>query len=575
MSTPLDELKLLITEAVEGTITPGQMTRLNHILASSKTARKFYFEFIDIHILTEHLCAEKLFFNEQAPLFGSEATKHDMLLQALALDEKQADTIDVVPTSKQLQAVTLPGVQYQKLPRRVSRTTLAFAVMSAAAMLLLVLFAQFGPQKRGYEVATITDSLNAQWAGQTALSSGTRIATSYSPLYLKQGIVQFLFDNNTEVVIESPAEFQIISDDQIKLSYGRIFAKVPKEAIGFTVFSQNSRIIDLGTEFGIYSDSAGGVELHVLKGKTLLLPENKTGAPGMEVTAGYAKKISLERTVSDIPCDKRVFIRAIDSGKNQIWRGEKFLDMTDMITGGNGENKNRGLGKIDVITGERTGLLYIPEGVKNPGFQAAQSNPFIDGVFIPDQGDGEIISSTGLRFEQCPDTSGTAFYHISTLHEIPSIGSNLTHSLALSKHSGAYPATLLMHPNVGITFDLAAIRNRHPGFQITGFTVMYGFPVSLYEKRSLAAEGDSVLSPEASNADFYILIDGQLRTHTPFRIPMMPQTAQIPISDRDRFLTLVSTDSNNNSNFDWLVLENPKLVLEEENKPTALSPLGN
>jgi hypothetical protein len=85
----------------------------------------------------------------------------------------------------------------------------------------------------------------------------------------------------------------------------------------------------------------------------------------------------------------------------------------------------------------------------------------------------------------------------------------------------------------------------------------------------------SVLSPEASNADFYILIDGQLRTHTPFRIPMMPQTAQIPISDRDRFLTLVSTDSNNNSNFDWLVLENPKLVLEEENKPTALSPLGN
>lgn len=560
MTASFDELKFLITEAVEGSITPEQMAKLNLILSSSKKARQFYFEFIDIQILTEHLCSEKLFFHEQAAPAGSDAAQHDMLLQALALEEKQADTITIEPALEP--RVTEPMTVYPKRTRQINKNAIVWAILSAAAMLLLVLFAQYGPQKLGYEVATISDSLNAQWANDSLVPSGTRIATSRDPLYLKSGIVQILFDNNAEVVIESPAEFQIISDDQIQLSFGRAYARVPQEAIGFTISSQKNKIIDLGTEFGVFADFSGDIELHVLQGKTLLLPENKS-AGKMEVLAGSAKKISSLQTISDIPCDKRTFVRQIDSRQNKIWRGQKFLDLTDMVTGGDGANKSRGLGKIDVLTGQRTGLMFVNQSQKNPGFQACPSNPFVDGVFIPDQVDGQIVSTTGVRFDECPDTSGTAFYHISTLREIPSIDGKESYPLALSENSGSFPGILLLHPNTGITYDLTAIRDRYAGYQITAFTTGCGFPAFLYEKRAQALAGDLILSPDAISADFYVLLDGKVRSRISFRHPMQPQTVQIAITDQDRFLTLISADANNNSNFDWLVAENPMLTLEE------------
>lgn len=562
MNTSFDELKLLITEAIEGSITAERMAKLNDILSSSRQARRFYFDFIDIQILTEHLCSETLFFHEGPAAGGNDTSRHDLLLQALAIEEKQADTIVIEP-SRPPHEMVHPAVEYHKLPRQISKRSIALAIMSAAAMLLLFLFGQFGPYKMGYEVATLSDSINVQWADNASMPPGTRIETSYTPLFLKQGIVEFVFDNNTEVVIEAPAEFQVVSGDRIKLAYGRVYANVPTEAIGFTVSSQKTTVVDLGTEFGMYSDLNGNVELHVLQGKTLLLASDKSGSSGVEVPAGSAKKITSQQSVSDIPCDRRTFVRGIDSRRNVIWRGQKFLDLTDMIIGGDGQTAGQGRSKIDVLTGKRTGLLFVSQTIQNPGFQKAEGNPFVDGVFIPDRGDGEIVSSTGLRFEQCPDTTGIAFYHISTLREMPSIDGTTFYPLALSENPGTLPDVLLLHPNAGITYDLAAIRASYPDYEITGFSSSYGFPPCLYKNRATAAPGELILAPESATADFYVLLDGRICTKVSFNIGMTPQTLQIPISAGHRFLTLVSTDNNQNTNFDWMVLENPKLILEE------------
>lgn len=556
-----EELKLLITEAVEGTALPEQMTRLNRILASSRSARQFYFEFIDIHVLTEHLCAEKLFLDAETTVLDSDATKHDLLLQALAAEEYEADTIVIEPPA--CEPVVRPVAVVEMAPRKISKLSLAAMILSAAALLFLVLFARYAPPKLGYEVATVTDSLHARWAEGRSPERGERIATSHTPLVLQEGFVQVRFDNQAEVVIEAPAQFALIAEDQLRLTYGRAFAMVPEQAIGFTVSSQKTKVIDLGTEFGVYTSLNGDIELHVIQGKTLLLPEYKGGVKSLEVGAGAAKRVSPERAVADIPCDKRVFARRIDSRANQVWRGQKRLLMTDMLLGGDGQNPQHGLGKIDLLTGRRTGLLFVPSEGNTPGFRAAADNPFVDGVFIPDRGAGEVVSSTGLRFAGCPDTSGTAFYHITNFPEIPSIGADETHPLRLAGTSDPQTPMLLLHPNAGITFDLAAVRERFAEHQITGFTTRYGFPATLAEKRSAAKAGEAVLSPESSTVDFYVLTDGAIRGMISLRMPMEPRMLEIPISDRDRFLTLAAADGNGMSNFDWLVLEAPTLVLEE------------
>jgi hypothetical protein len=50
--------------------------------------------------------------------------------------------------------------------------------------------------------------------------------------------------------------------------YGRVYASVPKEALGFTIYTQNSKIIDLGTEFGVDTAMDGTVEIHVINVRT-------------------------------------------------------------------------------------------------------------------------------------------------------------------------------------------------------------------------------------------------------------------------------------------------------------------
>lgn len=559
----LAELRLLITLSIEGTATPEQMARLNAILAGSEEARRYYFEFVDIQVLTEHLCSEKMFFDETGKGVQDEIKKQDMLLKSLALDEMRADTVEVKKTEVVPEHEIVRPIQAVRVERKIRKSTILSFAISAAAILFLILFVWYAPTKLGYEVATLTDSISAEWTSDKPIQSGLRLATSYTPVLLKEGLIQLLFDNGTEVVIEAPAEFHLVADDQIKLSYGRVYSRVPKQAIGFTVSCRDTKVIDLGTEFGVYSELNGGIELHVLEGKTLLFAEDKSGVKSLEVHAGTAKKVSPWQTIVDIPCNKRAFARSINSQENRVWRGQKPLDLTDMVTGGDGSNTNRGLGKIDVLTGERTGLLYVSEMSSNPGFQASPQNPFVDGVFVPDRGGSEVVSSTGLRFEDCPDTTGTAFYHISTIRDIPAIGSSETYFLALSEKSGRYPSTLLLHSNAGITYDLSAIRAHYTNWQVTSFATSYGFPASLYEKMAKASGDDLVRSSGAGTVNFYILIDGRIRRKIPFVMGMPPNNVQIPISDQDRFLSLVCTDSDGNNSYDWLVLENPKLYLEE------------
>jgi hypothetical protein len=90
-----------------------------------------------------------------------------------------------------------------------------------------------------------------------------------------------------------------------------------------------------------------------------------------------------------------------------------------------------------------------------------------------------------------------------------------------------YPC-ILMHANLGITFDLQAIRSMLPNSKITCFRSPFG----------LAPLTDSMF-----NADFWVLVDGKLKykrtqVHERGRAGLI----DIELSDTDRFLTLVITD---------------------------------
>jgi len=190
-------------------------------------------------------------------------------------------------------------------------------------------------------------------------------------------------------------------------------------------------------------------------------------------------------------------------------------------------------------------------------YRPVPSSRFIDGVFIPNGQSQQIVSSLGHVFQECPPSSGACYGTITSAIRILD-----TRAIQNSAVSGYWNAQcVLMHANMGITYDLQAIRSLLPAIKITRFQTRFGI-----EKEAIR--------PEASNADFWILVDGKIRHQ---KIQVQEKTlfsADIEISDKDRFLTLITTDGQDPEgriwdnmpltaiDSDWCMYADPVLILE-------------
>lgn len=116
--------------------------------------------------------------------------------------------------------------------------------------------------------ATLYRSDTAKWAGKEPplkLRSGSR-------LKLDSGLAEIHFKNGAEVILEGPAEFEIRNDGNAWLERGKIMARVPERAIGFTLETPRGKVIDLGTAFGTSVTDNGETETQVFVGKVRIHP---------------------------------------------------------------------------------------------------------------------------------------------------------------------------------------------------------------------------------------------------------------------------------------------------------------
>jgi hypothetical protein len=542
----LQELSYLMLLSKEGKINEEQFRRLESLLQTNEIARRYYVKLINNDLYLHDSDIINYLGNQQ--LYGLDD------LYELAEYERAAPEVQTSkgkPGSELIQKVVYPP----KEKRKISRFSI-FMLFNAAAILLFFLFLNFTASQKGIEVATLTDSVNAKWAEDTFLiKTGVRMATGNERVLLREGYAELLFDNQARITFEGPAEFQILADDRISLNYGKVYLAVPREAIGFSVYTSNTKIIDMGTEFGVQSDFNGTTQLHVIKGKTVLM----AGAADkihLEVSEGTAKKVSgAAGEISDVRCQSDYFVRAINSESNCVWRGQDKISLADIVGGGNG----LGTGTIDMIidpiSGKPTKELWGRRQSTND-YHRVPSNPYIDGVFIPNGNTQQIISSEGHLFQDCPVTSGLCCDSFS--YELRSLDLQTTLNSTASVSPVAH--SLLIHANMGITFDLQAIRNLLPDVNIVRFQSKVGIR--------------GAVRPSASNADFWILVDGKLR-HMKTQVKVNSIfDVDIELSENDRFLTLVETDGGDPENriveglvvpsidSDWGIFADPVLVLE-------------
>jgi len=111
-------------------------------------------------------------------------------------------------------------------------------------------------------VASVTDAIDVD---AVTLQPGATLLAG-EVIVLPRGLMQVVMQRGARVLLHGPCEVTLVDDNTLKLHHGRLAAYVPQQAKRFTVDTPTTRVIDLGTEFGVEVASARRTEFHVFDG---------------------------------------------------------------------------------------------------------------------------------------------------------------------------------------------------------------------------------------------------------------------------------------------------------------------
>lgn len=185
------------------------------------------------------------------------------------------------------------------------------ALALAAAVALLATAASFIPwgnkpatsAPAPARVAVLTHSADAVWADTGGERQNGEVL-SPGWLNLKSGAVQIEFTKGTRVVLEGPAEIQLLTGNEAYLRSGRLRAQVPDAAHGFTVKSSEFTVVDHGTEFGCDVPLVGAAQVHVFNG---LIALHRAQIAERRLRKDQAVEISRDE-VKEIPARREKFL---------------------------------------------------------------------------------------------------------------------------------------------------------------------------------------------------------------------------------------------------------------------------
>lgn len=226
------ELAELCDAVIEDRLTPEQLERLERLVLEQPEAKRFYVEY-----LHQHGC---LHWSAAQPSVTSTSGAH------------AASPAPVVPRSRWKR-------------RAVWGATLLAASLLAAFAIALATRNNRQHQNPLATLATLSSARGCKWeSGTLPTEEGARLGAGH--LRLAEGIARITFDNGAMLTLEAPADLEILSGERCRLHTGRLVAKVPGPAVGFTVDTPTAVLHDLGTEFGVNVRGEQAADVQVFEG---------------------------------------------------------------------------------------------------------------------------------------------------------------------------------------------------------------------------------------------------------------------------------------------------------------------
>ncbi len=196
---------------------------------------------------------------------------------------------------------------YQKAVSKAGHHSWGGWLASAACMgLIFVSFWFLSPQLTSNDrvlgsVSNITGLVESSVKAGQAINHGSFV--------MGQGFVEVTLTNDVVLLLEGPARVEFYSADHIALTQGKLVARVPENATGFSVDTPSSEIIDLGTEFGVSVADSGESQVHVIDGEIKVRAGKDDHYE--HLIQNQARAFDLQQQVAQIESQPERFMRAL------------------------------------------------------------------------------------------------------------------------------------------------------------------------------------------------------------------------------------------------------------------------
>ncbi len=255
------------------------------------------------------------------------------------------------------------SVRPKRRERWLGQSAWAWALAAAAALVLS--FVGWWALRHGIPDARIVRMESAAWGEeQVPLHAGGEIGVGR--LRLAAGLVEIKFARGATVIVEGPADFEVLGPQHAFLHRGRVVTRIAQGTKGFVLESPRGRLVDQGTEFGVSVGPSGDTEVHVLEGKVEAAPSSQRET--LALTVHQAARFMPQR-VEQFAADAGGFVTDLPP---QAFGEVGFLHWPfDEGRGGSSMNRGRKLGSPKA----RAILRTYPEGVSGPQWISGQFGP--------------------------------------------------------------------------------------------------------------------------------------------------------------------------------------------------------
>jgi ferric-dicitrate binding protein FerR (iron transport regulator) len=285
----------LLSELTDGQLTGDRKEELRQLLASDAEALEVYCEWMSLHA------------SLQLDLTSDELVTAEMLgnvgVAGLTTNHSRLDEASQDP--------------FKNRPHRHWTTGFFVAAALAASLAAVMLFR--GPTSLEEDeaarakflltdnsaIAILSHVAGATSSDSTVLTPGVNLPPGR--FTLATGVVQIEFLSGTNLVVEAPADIELLTSNSVYCRLGKLRARVPTQAHGFTIDTPTHRAVDMGTEFAVGVSPELGEEIHVIDGEVKLLDKQQADDERLLVL-GDGVRVRADGMESTIPADSNRFI---------------------------------------------------------------------------------------------------------------------------------------------------------------------------------------------------------------------------------------------------------------------------